>query len=75
LVGERGGRIVVPALSCVTPIQFTVVRLQGMVEFVTFSRIFNTASPSAGVCPAGFKSVNVGNAGLQCLQLRVRDSA
>ena len=39
---------------------------------LSFSSIFETAEPSEdGTCPSGFKSVNVGGAGLQCLKLKV----
>jgi secreted PhoX family phosphatase len=43
--------------------------LANMAGNLKFSQIFNTANPSNGTCPAGFKSVNVGGKGLQCLSV------
>ncbi len=34
-----------------------------------FSQIFNTVNPTNNTCPAGYKSVNVGGKGLQCLSV------
>ena len=47
----------------------TQAELATLVQGLKFSQIFTTAKPTNGACPAGFKSVNVGTQGLQCLNL------
>lgn len=56
-------------ISWVTLGSATQAELATMAETLKFSQIFNTATPTNGACPAGFKSVNVGAKGLQCLSL------
>jgi Bacterial protein of unknown function (DUF839) len=56
-------------ISWITLASANQAELAAMAETMKFSKIFTTASPTNNVCPAGFKSVNVGSKGLQCLNL------
>lgn len=45
--------------------------IASMIDGLSFSKIFATASPNEdGTCPGGFTSINSGNAGHECLMLK-----
>lgn len=44
--------------------------LKEAADTTVFSDIFETASPTAGECPTGFRSVNAGGRAQECLKLK-----